>query len=155
MEFRFTEEKNWGKKAYNGFGTALVGVFFIVFQVYLNGGSMDSLLIFIGFIPVIIGVTQGLYNMTRQEKDYVYLEEDLLTINKGLFLPRKEVKYVDINYCTVIGDFLVFKLRKDKEEQINIEYLSDEDFALLREELKKRVKIDLFRTSPTAYNTVH
>ena len=92
--------------------------------------------------------------MTKQEKDYIYLEEDRLTINKGLFLPRKEVIYSNIDYCIVIGNFLVFKLRKDKEEQINIEYLSDEDFALLREELKKRVKADLFRASPPVYNTV-
>jgi len=50
VEFRFTEEKNWGKRAYSGFGTALAGLFLIIFQVYLNGGSMDSLLVFIGFM---------------------------------------------------------------------------------------------------------
>jgi hypothetical protein len=155
VEFQFTDEKNWGKKAYNGFGTALVAVFFIVFQFYLNGGTLDDLLIFLGFIPVIIGVTRGLYYMTKHEKNYIYLAEDHLAIYHGPILPRTEIYFSNIDYCSVVSNLLVFSLKNNKEKQINTDFLSEDDFALLREELKKRVKADLFRVSPHVHNRVN
>jgi uncharacterized membrane protein HdeD (DUF308 family) len=91
VEFKFTEEKNWGKNAYGGFATALIGIFLIVFQFYLNGSSMDSMLVFLGFIPVIIGIAQGFYYMSKHEKDYIYLEEDFLAVYNGPLIPRTKL----------------------------------------------------------------
>lgn len=144
MELKFTDEKKWGKKAYGGFATAIIGVFLIVFQLYL-GGSMDSLLVFMAFIPVIIGLAQGLYYISRHEKDYIYLAEDFLTIYHGPLLPRTEIAYSNIDHCSVVRDLLIITLKNDKEKQINTDLLSDEDVALLREELKKSVRANLFR----------
>jgi hypothetical protein len=146
-------EKNWVKKAYGGFGTALTGVFFILFQFYLNDGSMDSMLIFLGFTPVVIGAAQGLYYMTKHEKGYIYLAEDYLTIYNGPILPKTEIAYSNIEYCTVVSNLLIFTLKNNKEKQINTDFLSGDDFAKLREELKKRVKANIFRARHHVHNS--
>jgi hypothetical protein len=155
VEFQYTDEKNWAKKAYSGFVTAMAGLILIVFQFYFHEGTMDGLFVFLSFVPFLAGLIQGIFYMSRHEREYIYLEEDLLTIYKGPLFPRTKVYYNDIDYCIVVSTFLVFKLANEKEKQINTDLLSGNDFALLREELKKRVKPDLFRINPHFHNRIN
>ncbi|WP_164214680.1 hypothetical protein [Virgibacillus sp. YIM 98842] len=155
MQFNFTDEKNWAKKAYSGFGTALVGLILIVFQFYFQEAPIEGVIVFFSFIPLIIGLVQGVYYMSKHEQEYIYLEEDLLTIYHAPLLPRSTIYYDNIDYCIVVSNLLMFKLNNGREKQINTDYLSEKDFSLLREELKKRVKADLFRTSPHVHNRIN
>lgn len=155
MQFQYTDEKNWAKKAYGGFATALVGLFLLVFQFYFQKGPIEGPVVFFSFIPFVVGLLQGLYYMSKHEQEYIYLEEDLLTIYNGPLLPRTTIHYADIDYCIVVSNLLMFKLQNGKEKQINTDYLSGKDFSLLRKELKKRVKADLFRASPHVHKKVN
>ncbi|WP_010097835.1 hypothetical protein [Ornithinibacillus scapharcae] len=150
MGFSFDETYNWNKKANNAFISAIVAVFSL-FMAMVSLQDFILEIIVIGFIPVLVGVLQGVYYMNRSNYDYVTLLPDALIINQGPFTPRKYVNYQDIEYCMEVHDndkrLITIKTMDNKEIEFHGEWLSEDNLARLKKELVKRTQNEkLFRT---------
>ncbi|WP_099159203.1 hypothetical protein [Virgibacillus ndiopensis] len=151
MGYKFTDENKWARKGINGFLTAIIGFMLIIVQIYLVD-SIDSLLFYSSFISVLIGLLQGIYYMNRTQHDYIFLEENCLSIYRGPLFPRKKIEYNDINYCVEMSGLIICYLKDDKEAQFNTEWLSVIDVVQIKKQLKLRVKVEnVFRTEAENY----
>ncbi|WP_327607570.1 hypothetical protein [Virgibacillus tibetensis] len=104
----------------------------------------------LGFIPVFIGVVQGIHYFNRSERDYIYMEEERMTIYRGPLLPNITIEYNDIHYCVAKNEheLMVIMLVNGQEKQFKTDLVSDEDLSQIREKLKQRTNVEkLFRTN--------
>ena len=149
MGYRFADTGNWYKQASGAFIAAIIAVVSSVMTVK-QSPDMGLLFYFLGLFPVLIGIIRGIHYMNRSSQDYVYLTPNELEVNHGPLIPTKRANYYDIEYCVEFHDYdrrlVTIKLNDGKEITFHGEWLTENDFIELKNELVKRTKNDkLFR----------
>ena len=149
MGYRFADTGNWNKQAFGAFIAAFIAVVTTIMTVQ-RSPDMGLVFFFLGLIPVLIGIFRGIHYMNRSSQDYIYLTPNELEINKGPLFPTKRANYYDIEYCVECHDndrrLITINLINGKEITFHGEWLTENDFVELKNELVKRTKKDkLFR----------
>lgn len=141
MGYQYLQTSKWIKEALWAFASAIIAILSAVLMANQIGG-LEYIVFVIAIIPVALGIIQGFHYMNRPNQDYIYLASDELEINKGPLRPSKTINYRDIDHCDEFHDYdriVVTIVRKDRKEiMIHGEWLSDNDFAELKQELINR-----------------
>ncbi|MFB4168858.1 hypothetical protein [Virgibacillus sp. JSM 102003] len=132
MEFNYDNQEKWIKNGLASFGGAILFLLIITFEIYMKG-YIDKVMLIIEFVPVIAGVVQGFLFMTRSEKDYIRIEDEVMSIHRGTFLPRKKVFFDEIRRYVQYDTLFILKLEDDREAQFNMDWLSKEDVGEIRD----------------------
>jgi hypothetical protein len=149
MGYRFADTGDWNKQAFGGFMAALIAVVTTLMTVQ-RSPDMGLVFFFLGLIPVLVGIIRGIHYMNRSSQDYVYLTPNELEVNCGPLLSAKRANYYDIDYCIELHDYdrrlITIKPIDGKEINFWGEWLTENDFVELKNELVKRTRNDkLFR----------
>lgn len=138
MGFHYDNQEKWVKHGLASFGGAILFLLIITFEIYMKG-YIDRVMLVIEFVPVIVGVVQGFLYMTRSEKDYIRIEDDVISIHRGTFLPRKKVFFAEIRRYVQHDTLFILKLEDDREAQFNMDWLSKVDVGEIRDRLSEKI----------------
>ncbi len=138
MGFNYDNQEKWMKNGLASFGGAILFLLIIIFEIYMKG-YIDRVMLMIKFAPVIAGVVQGFLYMTRSEKDYIRIEDDVISIHRGTFLPRKKVFFAEIRGYMQHDTLFILKLEDDREAQFNMDWLSKADVGEIRDLLSEKI----------------
>ncbi|WP_101846881.1 hypothetical protein [Halobacillus sp. Marseille-P3879] len=75
------------------------------------------------------------------EKDYIRMEEDRVTFDKGTIWPRKAVKYEQVEEVAEVNDIILLKMNDGREQEIHTDWLEEQDTRELRVSLRERIEI--------------
>lgn len=141
MRYRFSDTSDWSKQAFGSFAAAVIALISMVLTVQRQP-DMEVIFLSLGLLPVVIGVIRGIHYMNRSSQDYINLTPSELEVNHGPLLPTKRANYYDIAYCVEFHDYdrkiITIKLINDKEITFHGEWLTENDYAELKNELVKR-----------------
>ncbi len=142
MRLKFSEEINWKKRG-------ILWVLYVVLVIFSNILTMvvrpdATISFYLIFITLVIlftafGVYKILFYFQIQEKNYIIITGEKLTIYRGNLLSRKDIPFKKIKRVVQISDMLLVKLVNDREEQIHTEWLTEKDSQTLKRELKARL----------------
>ncbi|MDQ1144065.1 hypothetical protein QE429_000892 [Bacillus sp. SORGH_AS 510] len=68
--------------------------------------------------------------------DYIRVNENILSIYKGLVLPMKKINLTEVEQGRVIGNRFVLILRNQKEVEINLKFITIKDFERMKVQLE-------------------
>ncbi|SHN07001.1 hypothetical protein [Gracilibacillus kekensis] len=142
MRFSFRKEINWIKRGI--LWLLYISVVIIVNIITLVNQSQEAISYYLIMISLTIlftafGVYKSLFYFNIQEKDYITIDHDQLSIYKGNLLSRKTIPFQKIERVVEISNTLLIKLVNGKEQQIHTEWLTEKDSQTLRRELKTRL----------------
>ncbi|UOQ48989.1 hypothetical protein MUN88_02295 [Gracilibacillus caseinilyticus] len=66
------------------------------------------------------------------------MNDDRLSIYRGPVLSRKLINFDHVDRVVQINTVILFKMENGKEEQIFTDFLSNEDTAEIKDQLKKK-----------------
>jgi hypothetical protein len=155
MGYRFADTGDWNKQAMGSFFAAIIAIISTIIAVQ-QYHDMELLFFTLGLFPVFTGVVRGIHYMNRSSHDYIYLKPNELEVNRGPLLLTKRANYHDIAHCVEFHDYdrkiITIKLINSKEITFHAEWLTENDYMELKDELVKRTgkeKLFRFRASDT------
>ncbi|GGF34674.1 hypothetical protein GCM10010954_37200 [Halobacillus andaensis] len=120
----------------------MLGIFsgagFILLDAFLYG-SLPIFFVYLAIAIFFSGLWQMVQYFRMPEKDYVRLEKDHITLDKGALLPRKTVHFDRVERLAEINDVMLLKMENGQEQEIYTEWLAHEDTKELRISLKERI----------------
>ncbi|MEO2076002.1 MAG: hypothetical protein ABGX20_11600 [Bacillus sp. (in: firmicutes)] len=69
--------------------------------------------------------------------DYIRVNDNILSIYKGMVLPKKKINLTEVEQGRVIGNRFVLILRNQKEVEINLKLITIKDFESMKVQLEK------------------
>ncbi|WP_058307177.1 hypothetical protein [Gracilibacillus massiliensis] len=142
MRFSFSKDINWIKRAILWLlYISVVIVFNIITMVNQSQAVISYYLIVISLTILFtaFGVYKSLFYFKIQEKDYITIDHDQLSIYKGNLLSRTTIPFQKVERVVEISSMLLIKLVNGKEQQIHTEWLTEKDSETLKRELKTRL----------------
>ncbi|WP_042143225.1 hypothetical protein [Paucisalibacillus sp. EB02] len=155
MGYRFAGTGDWYKKAFGSFFAAIIAIISTIMAMQ-QYHDLELLFLILGLLPVLTGVVRGIHYMNSSSQDYIYLTPNELEVNRGPLLLTKRANYYDIAHCVEFHDYdrkiITIKLINNKEITFHGEWLTENDYMELKNELVRRTgneKLFRFRASDT------
>lgn len=134
---------NAKRKSYKAGINAIVYVLSILFTGIVllitfnktNAGYTAYTILAIAYsIFILSGIYRAIYYFNLHKKDYLIITESSLLIYRGNFVSRKVINFNQIERVVQVDGMLIVKLDTGKEEQINLEWLSEQNILDLKKE---------------------
>ncbi|MCP3029421.1 hypothetical protein [Halobacillus sp. A5] len=137
--YPYAPNKKWIKKAWGSLWGVISSAGFLLIEAVND--TLPSVLVFLAAVILLSGVWQMVGYFRMPEKDYVRLEEERMTFDKGTVLPRKSVEYEKVDKMSDMEDLILLKLRDGQEQEIHTDWLEEQDYKELRQTLSERITI--------------
>lgn len=126
MSFKYANHKAWVKRGRSSFISAILGIIWLTVDALLQG-QIHPVLLVIALIVFLFALVQGMQYINMDQKDYIRIEDGVMFIDRGFpILPRKKLAISSIERFIEYYPLLIFKLKRDREIQINIDWLTEE-----------------------------
>lgn len=137
MNFQYSNSQMWRKKAWGSLFNMAGGLFLIGFSLYIND-HVQEVLVYTTGVLFFGGLWQMIHYLRMPGRDYVRLEEEVVDIRRGIADPRLRVRDEEVKRVQQNEDMITIRTEKGDEENIYLENFSDEDAALILDQLQER-----------------
>lgn len=140
MELKFSEKRKWFKAGIRSILYTLA-VFFSGIILFISMDADETanrLLMIICTLFILLGIYKALYYFRLPKKDYVVIEENLISIHRGNIIPRKIIKFNRVKRVVQVNEVISLLLSNEREEHIYTDWLSEEDTSQLKKKLQRR-----------------
>ncbi|QKY70665.1 hypothetical protein [Lentibacillus sp. CBA3610] len=137
MSYKYANHKAWVKWGRSSFITAIFSIIWLTVDALLQG-EIHPVILVITMIVFLFALIQGMQYINMDQKDYIRIEDGVMLINRGFpILPRKKLPLSSIERYIEYYPLLIFKLKHDRELQINIDWLTEEAVEDIKHHIDK------------------
>lgn len=102
--------------------------------------QIHPLVIVITTVSFLWTIIQGMQYINMDQKDYIRIEDDVMFIDRGVpILPKKKLTISSIERNIEYYPLLIFKLNRDRETQINIDWLNEKAVEAIKKYLDHKL----------------
>ncbi|MFS1515023.1 hypothetical protein V1503_00695 [Bacillus sp. SCS-151] len=135
MELKYKENTLWRIAGIVWLIVAVMNLGLMIFLINGISGGFGFLISPVLLINIILSFLLAVFYFKITAIVYLRLNDKILSIYKGLVLPRKKVILSEIEEGRVIGNRFILILQNGKEVEINLKLLTIRDFERLRTKL--------------------
>ncbi|WP_106495845.1 hypothetical protein [Lentibacillus sp. Marseille-P4043] len=137
MNFKYARTPKWKRASATSIIIAIINLLLLLLNAYMNGG-LSALVIIVNASLAGVGVIMGIYYLNMPHKDYIRTDKQLISIHRGPVIPRKEIKFRDIQRVIVIRPIIELHMKNQKAHQFNLDWLTTDDLNEIKKILKKK-----------------
>ncbi len=89
-------------------------------------------------IFILLGISKAIYYFRLHKKDYLFMQDNSLSIHRGSILSRKVINFNKVERVAQVNDVILLIMDDGKEEPIYTDWLSNNDTIELKKKLKER-----------------
>lgn len=130
--FRYAPQKKWKREGIN----SMISLFVLIIVFFLSLGKIGIGYSLFLVIPMAAVLIRALHFFQLPHKNYLMMEDDFLSIYRGIVWPRKKLLFEHVEHVALFNEVIVFKLKGGKEETIYTDLLLSPEQQKLKDELK-------------------
>lgn len=136
MGYKYHNQKQWFQKGMGSFLAAFTNLGVLAINIYMSGHP-EPVIYVLQVLITVIGVIVGINYYNYPDKDYIQIDDEAISIHRGLIIPRKSIPFESIKKVVEVSAIIELKLIDDGEQILYPEWLDEKDLQEVKERLRK------------------